>query len=86
MELSRDFQLPRARLVGDVSIIPKTIRDELNFDRDNLRADVDYKYQSLNFEQKYVFDIVIDSVTNKQGRLFALDACGGTGKTLTECS
>ena len=35
----------------------------------------------LNHEQREFFDMVVESVDNGMGKIFALDAPGGTGKT-----
>lgn len=65
-----------------MSLLPLTIADELNFDREHLILfDVDRKYANLNNEQKHVFNSILTSVNNKEGKIFALDASGGSGKT-----
>ena len=63
--------------------MPRVVQEETNFDHNNLRAKVDQEYDKLNKEQKHVFDAVIQSVDSGGGRIFALNASGGTGKTHT---
>jgi len=63
--------------------IPKVISDELNHDPVVLKDSVQAEYPKLNHEQKEVFNTVMDSITNGDGKIIALDASGGTGKTHT---
>lgn len=41
------------------------------------------EYKTLNEQQRVVFDTVLLSVTHSNGNIFALNACGGSGKTYT---
>ena len=36
-----------------------------------------------NHQQRVVFDAVLASVADRSGHIFALNACGGSGKTYT---
>ena len=44
---------------------------------------VDEMYNSLNSDQKTVYDTVMDSVINRRGKFIFVNASGGTGKTYT---
>ena len=39
------------------------------------------RIEQMNPQQREVFDQVMDSVNNKRGTMFSLNACGGSGKT-----
>ena len=76
------FQMPQP----DMSVIEaaeeaQIIQEELPFDMEYLKKFVQEKYPTLNEEQKYAFDQVMESVNTEAGKLFCLNAGGGTGKT-----
>ena len=62
---------------------PLSVQMEKDWDRDALRREVEEKIELLNPEQRDVFDKVTDSVENNLGKVFSLNAGGGTGKTFT---
>jgi hypothetical protein len=50
--------------------------------RDEERVDAHTaQVNSLNPDQRRIFDQVMDSVVNQRAQMFALNACGGSGKT-----
>ena len=51
------------------------------YNADELTAFVNDNISKLVPDQKHAFDKIIDSVVNNRGKLFFLDAPGGTGKT-----
>ena len=53
----------------------------MDFDTNALARTVDLLYPTLSTAQKHAFDIVMSSVRNDEGRLYCLNASGGTGKT-----
>lgn len=55
--------------------------EDNNFDRDALWRDVEASIESFNDEQRLFFDQVMQSISNREGRMFFLDGPGGTGKT-----
>lgn len=57
------------------------IAEQLNYDRNSLRADLDSRLPRLNDDQRNAFTEVVNSVMNNQGQLFFLHGSGGTGKT-----
>lgn len=83
LELHKDFQLPPAECANSDPGLPRTILEEMAYDTNNLKAKVKQDYPRLNTEQKNVFDSVVDSAVHQKGKIFALDASGGTGKTHT---
>lgn len=52
-----------------------------HYNTNNLTAFVNENLSKLVPDQRYVFDIIIDSVNNDRNKFFFLDAPGGTGKT-----
>ena len=44
-------------------------------------SDLDDRMEKMNTEQKEVYNEILDSVQNDSGKLIAIDAPGGTGKT-----
>ena len=78
-----EFKLP----LPDRDLLANTlhlaVREELHYDRAALDEAVQAKYPSLNDEQRAVFDTVLESVESSEGRVFCLNAGGGTGKTYT---
>ena len=85
LDLHNDFQLPKPVYLQETvrDGIPRILQEEMNFDHNSLREKVKQEYNQLNNEQKKVFDAVIQSVESSSGRIFALYASGGTGKTHT---
>ena len=78
------FNLPQP----DTSVIEaaneaRVIQEETNFDPEYLRRLVETKSHTLNDGQKEVFNQVMASVDDQAGKLFCLNASGGTGKTYT---
>ena len=80
-DMVKDFKLPQPKAMKETDKIPKEILEETNYDQEKLKDDARKSYIFMNDDQKAVFDAVIDSVNRQVGRLFAIDAPGGTGKT-----
>lgn len=64
--------------------ISKAMRKELNYNREVMTNAYKAAYTSMNVDQKKVFDDIIYSYTQKQHKIFFIDAPGGTGKTFVE--
>ena len=62
---------------------PRIIEEELSYDTAYLQGKVLEQCRTLNRQQRYVFDTVMESVNNTEGRVFCMNACGGSGKTYT---
>ena len=67
--------------VGD--FLSRELQEEANRRIDLSNQNTDEKIQMMNSGQRKLVEEVIHSVKEKQGRLFAVDAPGGTGKTFT---
>jgi len=52
-----------------------------SYDNNRLQEFVEINLPKLANDRKYDFNVIIESVMNHQGRVFFLDAPGGTGKT-----
>jgi Cdc6-like AAA superfamily ATPase len=59
------------------------IRQETSYNRQQLLDTLPERLQSLNAQQRIVYDEILRSVERQDGRTFALQASGGTGKTYT---
>ena len=51
------------------------------YETDKTESDLNQIYESLNEDQKTVFDSITDSAINNKGKFCFIDAPGGTGKT-----
>ena len=60
---------------------PRELQEELDRVEEAAEQDPEDKVAMMNQAQKAVFQEIIKSVQNNSGRLFAIDAPGGTGKT-----
>ena len=54
---------------------------QLTYDIPSLQQIVANNLQTFNTEQKIAFNMIVDSVTHKQGKLVFLHSAGGGGKT-----
>ena len=63
--------------------MPRIIREETNYDTAMLQESIAGRLRSLNNDQKLIYEQVIHSFEHDEGRLFALQASAGTGKTHT---
>lgn len=57
------------------------IQEELNYPKDELRAQHDEWIEKLTAEQRSVYDQIIGAVLHKEGGVFFVYGFGGTGKT-----
>jgi len=53
----------------------------LAYDQHSLTTDVDNAENRLNDDQRNAYEIILNAVTNKEGKLFFVYGSGGTGKT-----
>jgi hypothetical protein len=84
LDVYEDFGLPKPQPMTSLqNTTPKIIEEETNYDTSYLQAKVTEECRTLNEQQQHVFDIVMDSVNNSRGKVFCLNACGGSGKTYT---
>ena len=59
----------------------RIILSETSYDKENLQIETKSKFDKMNSDQAHFFEDVIQSVNNEEGKLFCLNAAGGTGKT-----
>jgi hypothetical protein len=59
----------------------RLIREELNYDRASLQIEKVELVAKLNPEQEKAYDAIVQSVSNKLGKLIFVNGYGGTGKT-----
>ena len=78
-----DFGLPEPNLELLENQDHLAVQEELQHNVVALEDEVREKYPTLNPEQRLVFDTVMASVESKEGKVFCLNAGGGTGKTYT---
>ncbi|XP_074649050.1 uncharacterized protein LOC141904363 [Tubulanus polymorphus] len=80
LDLALDFSLPLP-VLDSVTSLPRVISEETSYDMPALHAALTEKLPTLNDEQKLIYDAVIGSLQNDEGKLFCINASGGTGKT-----
>ncbi|XP_010480490.1 PREDICTED: uncharacterized protein LOC104759239 [Camelina sativa] len=74
-----DMPLPDKEMMKELN--NSYLIEELGYDEDEQQTEHDRLFGSLNQEQRMVFDGVMDSLENGDGRFFFLNGPGGTGKT-----
>ena len=77
----KEFKLPEPKIIETENRIASIISSETSFDRENLLKKTCDAVKMMNDDQLDIFHDVIDSVTNEKGKLFCVNAAGGTGKT-----
>ena len=82
-----DFNLaaPTQEEMDDVEQIidtqPAIIREELDFDFNELRVRVEERVPTFTSEQRHVYELILNAVQNKEQICCFIDARGGCGKT-----
>ena len=76
----KDFNLPE-QTNCNVNRAPRIILAETSYDRENLQCEARTQFDRMNPDQAKFFKDVIQSVDAEEGKLFCLNAAGGTGKT-----
>ncbi len=56
------------------------VLEELAYDQHSLTTDLDNAEDRLNDDQRSAYEIILNVVTNKKGKLFFVYSNGGTGK------
>ena len=86
----RDVQLkcPTEEELQNVEVmtgnVPVMIREELDFDVDELKAMADERYVQYNDGQRIMHDIILSAVDNNAPLQIFIDGRGGCGKTFLE--
>ena len=85
LDLVSNFNLPAVdiNLLPDNGKVPSIIRQETSYDVNVLRQRIPDRVNTLNEEQRNLYDEVVHSVRQNNGKIFAVQASGGTGKTYT---
>jgi len=73
--------LPKSNYIPFVHGGNRLVQEELAYDRHSLTIDADNAEHRFNDDQRNAYEIVLNAVTNKQGKLFFVYGSGGTGKT-----
>jgi hypothetical protein len=73
--------LPKSNYIPFVHGGNRLVQEELAYDRHSLTIDANNAEHRLNDDQHNAYEIVLNAVTNKQGKLFFVYGSGGTGKT-----
>ncbi|XP_044395505.1 uncharacterized protein [Triticum aestivum] len=59
----------------------RLINEEMNYNKDKLKAEHVQVVNNLNLDQKKAFDAIIESADQSLGKMIFVDGYGGTGKT-----
>nr|XP_023873461.1 ATP-dependent DNA helicase PIF2-like [Quercus suber] len=70
---------PNTLLLGQCN--DRILQEELDYDRDSLAVEHIELFNGLNFDQRYIYDAVIDSILRNKGDFLFVYGHGGTGKT-----
>jgi hypothetical protein len=73
--------LPKSNYVPPVHGGNRLVQEELAYDQHSLATDEDNVKNRLNDDQRNAYKIILNAVTNKEGKLFFVYGSGGTGKT-----
>ena len=75
-----EYELPAVRRDQDTAVAT-LLTEEMNYDISELTDRVNEAVPNLTGEQSEVYHEVLESVESNRGKMFFLDAPGGTGKT-----
>jgi len=77
-----DFPMfPKSNYIPSVHGGNRLVEEELAYDRHSLTADADNAEDRFNGDQRNAYEIILNVVRNKEGKLFFVYGSGGTGKT-----
>jgi len=77
-----DFStLPKFNYIPFVHGENRLVQEELAYDQHSLTTDANNAKDRLNDDQRTTYKIILNVVTNKEGKLFFVYGSGGTGKT-----
>src|ERR1700728_2506461 len=80
--LSEIAQMPLSTLRDWGQLAPNFIlHEQLNYDQDKLEAQVQLALEKFNNEQRRVYNAVMQSYDQNQGKMFFVHSAGGGGKT-----
>jgi len=73
--------LPKSNYVPLVHGGNRLVQEELAYDQHSLTTNAVNAEDRLNDDQRNAYEIILNVVTNKEGKLFIMYGNGGTGKT-----
>jgi hypothetical protein len=73
--------MPRPQRDWAVVTVNPLIAEQLNYNRDSEREDLQERLQQLNMDQTIAYDRIVASIDGNLGKPFFLHGYGGTGKT-----
>jgi hypothetical protein len=77
-----DFpSMPQSQLNWSDTIHNRLISQQINYDSNSEGIAANQLISSLNDDQQRAFDMIWESIIQKQGRIFFIDGFGGCGKT-----
>ena len=80
-DMVKDFGLDAPKEVTKEPELPKVLQDELSYNVEDLARKAETNIEKMNDDQRAVYEAVIEAVAIGDGKIFAIDAPGGTGKT-----
>jgi len=79
--LEDSLTIPKSNYIPPVHGGNRLVEEQLAYDQHLLTADADNAEDRLNDDQRSAYEIILNAVTNKEGKLFFVYGSGGTGKT-----
>ena len=86
VDMVKDKNMPEPHMDDDQDFLPRELQQEIDRREGLENKDPNQSIAKMNSGQRQILDQIIISVKEKQGRLFAIDAPGGTGKTFLLCT
>ena len=77
----KECNLPEPKMIDKEKHISSIITSETSFDKEKLLEKANEAVRRMNNDQIDIFHDVIESVNDKKGKIFCINAAGGTGKT-----
>ncbi|CAH9063416.1 unnamed protein product [Cuscuta europaea] len=77
-----DFEgMPVVEHIDDGRVVDALVREEMQYDKEELSSQLMQLLPSLTTEQKEIFDCVINAISTDQGGVYFVHGFGGSGKT-----
>ncbi|XP_038719916.1 uncharacterized protein LOC120012542 [Tripterygium wilfordii] len=74
-----ELPMPNGQLLDELN--NRLLREEMNYDINQLRHECRNMGRQLNEEQRVIYDVIIDKVNKQESGLYFVYGHGGTGKT-----
>jgi hypothetical protein len=72
---------PKSNYIPSIHGGNRLVKEELAYDQHSLTTDANNAKDKLNDDQRSAYEIILNIVTNKEGKVFFMYGSGGTGKT-----